>query len=91
MKKFDLQKSMHHGRSLIHAGIYKIPRDMPEDMAARAERDGLGVFLPEEPAKPAPRQTIRVKGPAPENKAQQGGGAAPQTTFPVAGETKGLG
>lgn len=98
MKKFDLQKSMYDRGKLVHAGIYRIPRDMSEELAARAERDGMGQWLHDDAPKPEqssastpagkPRGGRKNLGGAPENKSQ--GGAASSATFPVTRETEGL-
>jgi hypothetical protein len=86
MKKFNLLKSFHRGQSLVHAGIYRVPRDMAEDVAERARRDGLGDWVVEpKPAKVEPKSA----GMAPENKMLEV--PADKATFPPAGSVKGMG
>lgn len=76
MRKFDLQTSFHRGNELIHAGVYRVPQDMAEDVASKAKADGLGEWIKE----------VKAVMAAPENKAA--GGAAATPTFPAAGPGK---
>lgn len=73
MRKFDLQKSFRYGGELVHAGVYRVPNDMTEVAAKKAEADGLGEWVAEpKVAKPISAPRITRKTPAPENKALNG-------------------
>jgi hypothetical protein len=85
MKKFNLLKSFHRGNILIHAGVYRVPRDMAEDVAARAQRDGLGEWIAEPKSVKA---ELKSAGLAQENKMLEV--PADKATFSSTGSVKGL-
>lgn len=77
MAKINIFKSWRPtSGSLIHAGVYRIPSDLPQDLADKALADGAGAMLPDDPPKQKTKPVLGLKKtPAPENKLQP---AAPE-------------
>jgi hypothetical protein len=69
MPKINIHKAWRPSpATLIHAGIYRVPRDMSVDMAQKAVACGAGTMQSEEPAKTNPDQTARGRGRKPATK-----------------------
>jgi hypothetical protein len=77
MARIELLKTWRPATGqLFHTGIYRVPADMPADLADRAVREQIAVRA----ADPAPKRKAKPvlglkKAPAPENKLQP---AAPE-------------
>lgn len=81
--KLYLPALWRHGRGHYHAGTYRVPREMPEDLAERAIKQAGAFKLSAEaaPEKAKPRRKARPAAPgnkmqagAPENKSTGGEG-----------------
>ena len=72
MAKINIFKSWRPtSGSLIHAGVYRVPSDLQQDMAEKAVADGVGAMLPDDPPKQKAKPVLGLKKtPAPENKMQ---------------------
>ncbi|MPZ58446.1 MAG: hypothetical protein GEU91_18525 [Rhizobiales bacterium] len=66
--RIELFAPWRHGAGMMHPGIYRVPQDMPENLAQRALNiAGLAQQLPPD-SSTARKIRGRRKGPAPENK-----------------------